>query len=88
MDSSKQKLAGHWEDGQYYMKIVRDKIPSDINIILNEIREYSDPSDVDDPNSGLAFQWKCNLIQKDDLIEILNDRKKIRKMIENGVFQP
>lgn len=71
------------------LEIVRPDIPPDIEEILDEIRKVAiDPMDVDDEDAGIKYQWQTGLIEREDLLEILDGKRKFRKIYDAGLFNP
>ncbi len=82
------KESGYWENNEPYLEIKIEVVPPEVERILQAIKEYSDPSDIDDPNAGLRFQYRAGLVNQEDLLDLLEDRKKIKYMLDRGILQP
>lgn len=65
-----------------------EEIPRDVEAILAELRELGDPRDIDQPNSGLRWQYTVGLVDKADLIELRTFRIRLNYLIEKGLWKP
>lgn len=62
-------------------------VPAKVESLLQEIRAVGNPADVDDPQSGLRTQYRKDLLQEEELLEILQGRRKMKMLIDQGIFK-
>ncbi len=64
------------------------EVTNDIDQLLNELKTLVDPSDVEDPDAGLRWQYQVGLVDKNDIIELIDFRRKLNKLIDQGLWRP
>lgn len=63
-------------------------VPPDVEMLLDELRLLGDSSDVDDADAGLAFQYLVGIVDKAELIELRDQRRKLKYLIDRGLWKP
>ncbi len=64
-------------------------IPADVQSLLEEMRGYmADKDIVDEPSSGLKWQYQNGLLDKDGLEKIVTRQRVINTMIQQGIWKP
>lgn len=66
----------------------RNDVPAEIQEKLRALKGLGDPTDIDDEDTGLAFQYLVGIVDGPELDELIKQRTRLNDLVKRGLWKP